>query len=196
MTAAAAPHAAKAVHPGGPPLLRHAHLLLASPWQAFSLSSQLSYLALVGILVVGPVFQRLQESRVPKLILTPLAMSLGAQIATFPLGVARFGVYYLSGLLAGLIPVSLTTAVLRGALAWIVVFVVPWPFLHDLGAQAFAILYQLIERRAAVFGSAPGGSRGSGSLPWTIALSLAFMAFPVLFVPARTCAAQIPGPSP
>ena len=96
-------------------------------------------------------------------------MSLGAQIATFPLGAARFGVSYLLGLVAGPIPLSLTAAVLRGALAWIVVFVVPWPFLHDLGAQTFGILYQVIQRTAAVFGSAPGAPVGQeachGQLP-------------------------------
>ncbi len=171
-------------------------VLLISPWQAFSLSFQLSYLALVGILAVGPVFQRLLESRVPRLILAPLAMSLGAQIATFPLVVARFGVFYPSGLLAGLILVPLTTAVLWGALAWIIVFAIPWPVLHDLGAQAFSLLYQLIGRAAAFFGGAPGVPVSQQALPWAIALSLALMAFLALLVPPRTRAAHVPRPSP
>jgi len=131
-----------------------------------------------GILAVGPVVQRLLESRVLRLILALLATSPGPQIATFPLVVARFCVYYPSGLLVGVILVPLTTAVLWDALAWDVVFVVPWPFLYDLRAQAFAILYQLIERTTAVFGSAPGFLVGHE------ALSLAFMAFPCLHVPA------------
>ena len=102
----------------------------------------------------------------------------GAADCYVPLVVARFCVYYPSGLLVGVILVPLTTAVLWDALAWDVVFVVPWPFLYDLRAQAFAILYQLIERTTAVFGSAPGFLVGHE------ALSLAFMAFPCLHVPA------------
>jgi competence protein ComEC len=163
-------------------------VLLASPWQAFSLSFQLSYLALGGILAVGPVFQRLLESRIPKIILTPLAMSLGAQIATFPLIVARFGVYYPSGLLAGLILVPLTTAVLWGGLGWLVVFVLPWPALHDMGARGFSILYNVIERTASSFGALPGVAFGPQAVPWTAALAAAVIACLALLVPVPRAA--------
>ena len=158
-------------------------VLLASPWQAFSLSFQLSYLALAGILAIGPVFQRLLESRIPGIILVPLAMSLGAQIATFPLIVALFGVYYPSGLLAGLILVPLTTAVLWGALGWLVVFVLPWPVLHDLGAGAFSVLYSVIERTASVFGSLPGVAFSPQVVPWAAAAAAAITACLALLVP-------------
>jgi len=160
-------------------------VLLASPWQAFSLSFQLSYLALAGILAIGPVFQRLLESRLPRIILAPLTMSLGAQIATFPLIVARFGVFYPSGLVAGLILVPLTTAVLWGALGWLVLFVIPWPLLHDLGARAFSVLYGAIDGTASAFGSLPGIPFAPPSIPWAIALSAALMAFLALMVPVR-----------
>lgn len=160
-------------------------VLLARPWEAFSLSFQLSYLALAGILAVGPVIQRPLEGRVPRIILAPLAMSVGAQIATFPLVVARFGVYYPSGLFAGLILVPLTTAVLWGGLAWLAVFVVPWPFLHDLGAQGFSVLYRAIQGTAAVFGSLPGASISPLALPWVISFSLALLVCLALLVPVR-----------
>ncbi|MGA2614028.1 MAG: ComEC/Rec2 family competence protein [Spirochaetia bacterium] len=160
-------------------------VLLASPWEAFSLSFQLSYLALAGILAVGPVIQRPLEGRIPRIILAPLAMSVGAQIATFPLVAARFGVYYPSGLLAGLILVPLTTAVLWGGLGWLAVFVVPWPFLHDLGAQGFSILYRLIQETAATFGSLPGVSISPQVLPWAVSFSIVFTACLALFFPLR-----------
>ncbi len=165
-------------------------VLLMRPWQAFSLSFQLSYLALAGILAIGPVFQRLLESRIPKIVLAPLAMSLGAQIATFPLVVARFGVFYPSGLLAGLILVPLTTAVLWGALGWLVVFVLPFPFLHDLGARGFSILYELIRRTASAFGALPGVAFSPHAVPWTAALAVLVMACLALLVPLPPSAPQ------
>ena len=160
-------------------------VLLASPGEAFSLSFQLSYLALFGILAVGPVIQRLLQARIPKIILAPLAMSVGAQIATFPLVVGQFGVYYPSGLLAGLLLVPLTTAVLWGALGWLVVFVVPWPLLHDLGAQGFSLLYGAIEKVAATFGQLPAMTLSAQALPWSIALSIVFMGALAILVPGR-----------
>jgi ComEC/Rec2-related protein len=160
-------------------------VLLVSPWQAFSLSFQLSYLALAGILAVGPVFQRLLESHVPRVVLAPLTMSLGAQIATFPLIVARFGVYYPSGLVAALILVPLTTAVLWGTLGWLAVFVIPWPALHDFGARGFSILYEAIHRTASVLGSLPGITVAPSSIPWAVALSAGLTAALAMAVPAR-----------
>ena len=160
-------------------------VLLASPWQAYSLSFQLSYLALAGILAVGPVFQRILEGFIPKVVLAPFAMGIGAQIATLPIVIARFGVYYPSGLLAGLVLVPLTTLVLWGALAWIVVFVVPWPWLHDLGSQGLSVLYRVIEWTAGAFGTFPGVTIRPQAAAWAIGLSVALMISLAVFVPAR-----------
>jgi hypothetical protein len=193
--AAAGQLAAKArLNPGGPRLLRHAHLLLASLWQAFSLSLQLSYPALVAILAVDAVFQRLRESGVSTLALAPLDISLGAQIATVPLVVARFAVECPSGLLLRRILVPQLTAVLWGAFVWIALFVVFSPFLHDLSVPAFAIPYQLIERTGAIFDRAPRFPAGQEPLPGAIALSLA-LAFPVLLVSESTRAVRVLRPS-
>ncbi|HVP20119.1 MAG TPA: ComEC/Rec2 family competence protein [Spirochaetia bacterium] len=160
-------------------------VLLAIPQEAFSLSFQLSYLALGGIFVLGPVVQRLLADRLPKLILAPLAMSVAAQMATFPLIAVQFGVYFPSGLLAGLLLVPLTTAVLWGALGWLVVIMIPWPLLHDLGAHGFAILYQGIAQTASIFGRLPGVTIRPPVLPWVLIVSLIALAYLSFFVPAR-----------
>ncbi|HYW85849.1 MAG TPA: ComEC/Rec2 family competence protein, partial [Spirochaetia bacterium] len=56
-------------------------IVCIDPFQAFSLSFQLSFLALAGILALGPLLRRPLEGRIPRFILAPLAMSIGAQIA-------------------------------------------------------------------------------------------------------------------
>jgi competence protein ComEC len=131
-------------------------ILLIDPHEAFSLSFQLSFLALAGILLLGPLVQRSLEGRLPRILLAPLAMSLGAQMATLPLVVARFGAWFPSGILAGLVLVPLTTAMLWAGLGWILLTLVPLPLLHDAGARGLAILYGAIDQSARVMGRLPG----------------------------------------
>ena len=163
--------------------LSGAAILIADPFQASSLSFQLSYLALAGILALGPPVQRALEGRLPKVVLTPLAMSLGAQIATFPIVIARFGTWYPSGLLASLILVPLTTALLWAGLGWLVLFLVPWPPLHDLGARAIGLLYASIDSSARVMGRLPGVSIDPRLLVPAVCVSAAAMLGLALFVP-------------
>ncbi len=131
-------------------------ILLIDPWQVFSLSFQLSFLALAGILLIGPLVQRPLEGFVPRFLLLPFAMSVGAQAATLPLIIGQFGVYYPSGLIAGLLLVPLTTAFLWAGLAWLPLSVIPWPFLHALVSRLFSILYALVDACAGMFAKLPG----------------------------------------
>jgi competence protein ComEC len=163
-------------------------ILLGDPFQASSISFQLSFLALAGILAIGPLVQRTLAGRVPRAILLPLAMSIGAQIATLPLVVVRFGAWYPSGLLAGLLLVPLTTAFLWAGLAWLPLYLVPWRFLHDLCAQAFAYLYAAIDLCAQTFARLPGIAFGPGIVPWAaggIVMAILFMG---IILPARRLA--------
>jgi competence protein ComEC len=164
-------------------------ILAADPFQAFSLSFQLSYLALAGILVLGPLVRRPLEAWVPRFILLPLAMSIGAQLATLPLVLARFGVYYPSGLVAGLLLVPLTTALLWAGLAWLPLFAVPWPLLHDLCARGFSLLYAVIEKCAGFFARAPGLPVQPSQVPWIVACSVLLLAGLAVLLPARRRAA-------
>ncbi len=131
-------------------------ILLIDPFQVSSLSFQLSFLALVGILGIGPLVQRGLEGFLPRFLLVPLAMSIGAQVATLPLIILQFGAYYPSGIAAGLLLVPLTTGLLWAGLAWLPLSVIPWPFLHDLCAQLFSLLYRIIEGCASAFARYPG----------------------------------------
>ncbi|MGA2481246.1 MAG: ComEC/Rec2 family competence protein, partial [Spirochaetia bacterium] len=160
-------------------------ILLADPWQAFSLSFQLSFLALGGILLLGPLVQRPLEGRLPRFLLLPLAMSIGAQLATLPLVFSLFGTWFPSGLAAGLLLVPLTTALLWGGLAWLGLFAIPWPYLHDLCAQGFSLLYTVIERCAEFFGRLPGLSVRPDQLPWIVAGSAVVLVCLCTLLPVR-----------
>jgi competence protein ComEC len=120
----------------------------------------------------------------------PLAMSVGAQIATLPLVAATFGSYYPSGLVAGLILVPLTTALLWAGLAWLPLYVVPWQFLHDLCVRIFSVLYVAIEWSAEAFGRLPGIAVTPALVPWVVGASVTAMVCLGTFLPAKRRAAE------
>ena len=155
-------------------------ILLIDPFQVFSLSFQLSFVALSGILVIGPLVQRRLEGLLPRFVLLPLAMSVGAQVATLPLIIAQFGAYYPSGLIAGLLLVPLTTAFLWAGLAWLPLSLIPWPSLHDMCARLFSVLYGIVEGCARAFARIPGV--GFAGLEKTLAAGFAVVMLLVLGV--------------
>jgi len=159
-------------------------LLLIDPFQAFTLSFQLSFLALAGILVIGALFQRPLASHLPRFLLLAVAMSAGAQAATLPLVIARFGSYYPSGLVASLVLVPLTTGYLWAGLAWLPFSIVPWPLLHDFFARAFSVFYEVVRFCADALSRIPGMTFTPSIAPWlaagaAIVLVLAATVLPV-----------------
>lgn len=170
-------------------------LVLIDPFQIYTLSFQLSFLALAGILALGPLVQRPLEAWLPKAVLLPLAMSVGAQMATLPLVVAQFGVYYPSGLVASLILVPLTTGYLWAGLAWLPLSAIPWPFLHDAYARGFTLFYRIIEGSARFLARLPGVPFHPAVAPWISTGALAVMLCMGLLLPLRLGAAR-PQPRP
>jgi competence protein ComEC len=160
-------------------------IVLGDPFQAFSLSFQLSFLALLGMLVLGPLIRFPLEGRLPRFLITAIAASAAAQAATLPLVIARFGVYYPSGLVASLVLVPLTTALLWAGLGWIPIYAVPWPWLHDACASAFAILYTLIDASARVLSWFPGIGFADFVVPWAVAGSCAVLVCLGILLPVR-----------
>lgn len=144
-------------------------LLLIDPWQAFTLSFQLSFLALGGILVIGSLVQRPLAGSLPRFLLLAFAMSAGAQAATIPLVIGRFGALYPSGLVAGIVLVPLTTAYLWAGLAWLPVSLVPWAVLHDAIGRAFGVFYDVIRTCAVTLARVPGFTFPPSSVPWLVA---------------------------
>ncbi len=94
-------------------------LLLVHPHYAFELSFQLSFLSLLGVLLLAPAFHRLFEPLLPPAIGWPLALSLGAQLGTAPLLLSRFGVLYPVGVAAALLLIPLVTLFIGSGLIYL-----------------------------------------------------------------------------
>jgi ComEC/Rec2-related protein len=144
-------------------------IIMVDPFQVQTISFQLSYLAMAGIFAIGPLVQGPLEGRIPRILLVPLAMSVGAQAATLPLVASAFGSWYPSGLAAGLLLVPLTTVLLWAGLAWIPLSLIPLPVLHETCVRILAILYAVIQWIAHLFAGVPGVLFGSRELPWVAA---------------------------
>ncbi len=84
-------------------------IVAVDPFAAATLSFQLSYLALAGMLTLGPALARSLHGRVPRPVAAALGASVGAQLATLPVVLLSFGAWYPSGILAALLLVPLVT---------------------------------------------------------------------------------------
>jgi competence protein ComEC len=151
-------------------------ILLVDPYQAWSVSFQLSYLALLGLLAVAPLFSRVLAGVVPGGLLATLSISAGAQIATFPIVVSVFGVYYPSGLVAGLILVPLTTAFLWLGLFWLVLSPLLGGIILHAASGVFGGLYFVIQHTASFFARAPGLTVSGAAAPWVTGAAAAMLA--------------------
>lgn len=161
-------------------------VLAIDPFQAFSVSFQLSYLALAGILVLGPLVRRPLEGRVPPVLLVPLAASIGAQLATLPVVLPAFGAWYPSGIIASIVLVPLVTVFLALGLGWLLLSPLLQGPLQDLCVSVFDLLYTLIDGSASLLGRLPGIDVSPASAPaWAAAVGAVVFAAGVL-LPRRT----------
>ena len=122
------------------------HVILR-PADFYSLSFQLSYLATAGILSIGAFFTELLDAFIPPKLCSPLAASLGAQAAVFPVSISVFGMFAPAGTIATLLlsaPISffMISGIFCAALSCLS------PFLYSLCGlfmQAqYAIIYAVV----------------------------------------------------
>ena len=83
--------------------------LLISPVQGYSLSFQLSYLALAGIIILGKVISFRLKPLFPQFLSLPLSASIAAQIITAPLLIFHFRELYPIGIFSALLLTPLIT---------------------------------------------------------------------------------------
>lgn len=102
-------------------------ILLADPGAASELSFQLSFLSLLGILLLAPALRRRLTPPLPRFLGSAVAMSLGAQAATTPLLLAAFGAAYPAGALAALPLIPLVTVYIWVGLAALLLSLLPVP---------------------------------------------------------------------
>jgi ComEC/Rec2-related protein len=156
-------------------------IVAADPFAAATLSFQLSFLALAGILSLGPVLGRPLEGRVPPLLAAPLAASAGAQVATLPVVLLSFGAWYPSGIVAALLLVPLVTVFLWLGLAWLVMFPLAGRLIGAWAAVLFDAIYRVIAGVTGVLARLPGIAVGPEAAPaWAAAAGAAALALALL----------------
>ncbi|MDR0473899.1 MAG: ComEC/Rec2 family competence protein [Treponema sp.] len=122
---------------------------------ALSVSFILSYLALAGILTFGEAILSLFRGRIPEIIGSGLAASLGAFIATVPVVAVYFGTLRPAGIAAGLVIVPAASLFMIIALA-AMILLFPLPVLFPVFDFILTFLYRVIEFLVSFAGKAPG----------------------------------------
>jgi len=149
--------------------------IIATPSAGNSISFILSYLALLGILIIGKALYSLLAGKAPDFLLQPLALSCGAFLATAGVCGSAFGLLAPVGILTGLVMVPLTTVFMIGSIIWLVLDFLSLSALLNL---PLSVLYKLMEAIASVSGRVPGISFGALSIIiLSLALSLLIIAF-------------------
>lgn len=102
-------------------------MLLYNPFYLFDISFQLSFVAVYSILLFYPLFSRLwvAPNRFCRYVWNTLALSMAAQLGTFPLVLLYFGAFPTYFLLANLIVAPLSACILGGAMSALALFSVP-----------------------------------------------------------------------
>jgi ComEC/Rec2-related protein len=147
-------------------------VLFVDPESVRSLSFQLSYLALFGILTLG---RRLSDRLVPYLpgfARGLVAASLSAQAFTAPLLLAVYGVVYPAGLVVSLLLVPLTTAYLWSGAGFLVLSLIPLEPLRELIRTLMGLQYGLIFGISDFFKDGPALALSWQDWYWVPALVL------------------------
>jgi competence protein ComEC len=149
--------------------------IIVTPSAGNSISFILSYLALIGILLIGKPLSLLFAGKAPDILLQPLAVSCGAFLATSGVCGSTFGILAPVGIITGLIMVPLTTVFMIGSIIWLAL---DFLSLSALLNWPLSVLYKLMEIIASVSGKVQGISTAALLI---IILSLALSLLIVTF---------------
>ena len=107
-------------------------ILIIQPMQLFDVGFQLSYLAILSIVLVVPQLQKLCKTRykIPNFLLNILFVSLAAQIGVFPIVLYYFHEFPTYFLLANLIAIPITSILVWGSL--LLILTGPFTYLSQL----------------------------------------------------------------
>lgn len=156
-------------------------MLCINPQNLYDLGFQMSFLAVLGILLFFPLFDRmvsrpyLQRHRVLSWLWGMVAVSLSAQLLIFPLVAYHFGRFSCYFLLSNFIAIPCATVLLYG-----IVLLVPVSFLPLLGgwlATALAFVARMMNAGLQWVASLPGASiegiAWSAAQTWAVYVLLA-----------------------
>ena len=134
-------------------LLSFTAAVIIAPQSFYTVSFQLSFLAVGGILVAAPVVNRVLKPYLPLPVSAALACSVGAQLLVTPLLLNVFGEIYPAGLIAGIIIAPMVTVFIWIGIIYLITGLGPL-------AAAASLLYRAVSvsaRAASTFPAVDGG---------------------------------------
>ncbi|HOV63013.1 MAG TPA: ComEC/Rec2 family competence protein [Spirochaetia bacterium] len=142
---------------GGLHILTCSFIVLVSlrPDFLFSLSTQLSFLALCGIFVMTPFLDVMTRQYLPRSVGSSLGSSIGAFFFTLPVIAHTFGVVYPIGIIATLAIVPLVTAFIWSGLVLLPLSMIHVDWLSSSINGCMEALYNLLIRVAGAFSLFP-----------------------------------------
>ena len=150
--------AAAGRRPGSVNVLALSALMIVAtdPRSVHELSFQLSYAALLGILLAGPPLARRLPGLLPPGARAAAGMAVGAQLATLPLVLATFGRAHPIGVVSGLVLVPCTALFLWTGIGALVLSALSGGALDPFTHVPLHLLYSALTMLNNVFGQAPG----------------------------------------
>jgi ComEC/Rec2-related protein len=149
--------------------------LFIRPGEGWSLSFQLSYLALGGLVIAGKRAEAVLESSMPSFLSLPLSASIGAHLFTVPLLLVSFGEIFPAGLISSLAVTPLIVLFMWSSLISYIFILLPSTGMAAQMLDRFnSLLVQLIEEVVGIFALVPSipFSLNPGTVVYFILLSI------------------------
>jgi ComEC/Rec2-related protein len=159
-------------------------ILFFDPSAAFSLSFQLSFLAMLGIFIIGQPCALFLRPWLPRFVCFTLGFSIGAQIGTAPVIIMSFGFIYPVGILITLLVIPLVTLFLWTGIIFMILCNIPLLYITLVGRHLLMFLYRFIFLINNFFMGVPGLyiEWENWYLIFFILLFLMFLLFPPFIV--------------
>lgn len=142
-------------------------LLLYNPYLLFSVSFQLSFTALLGIIIFHPYLVQLitVKNTLIRYLWQLITVSLAAQMTVLPLSLHYFGLFPSYFLITNLWAISLATTIIYSVLLCLLVY--PWPHLSSFMAKLINYQGEVLIHGVSITADWPYASLQTASFTWT-----------------------------
>lgn len=129
------------------------HLMMA-PHDLLQLSFQLSYLALAGILLAGPLFEPATHRFLPPAVASSVSASVGAQLFSTPVTLLSLGTMMPGGIVASVVVSPLVSVFMTVGVVAIILSLL-WPPLSEPLGHLVNLLYTCVTIPVRLFAKIP-----------------------------------------
>jgi competence protein ComEC len=157
---------------------------LINPAAVYSLAFQLSFLSVAGMLFFGRALYRLLQRHVPAVIRLPLVCSIGAQLATAPVQIASYGIYYPVSIIVTVLLLPLVSAFIWCGLAVFILISIGVFWFDGVWRAGMHVLYMGILAILRLFAGTPGLTREFLPYYWYV-LSLGIVPMTIRGIASR-----------